>query len=299
MIQLKNSGQLATVLLFLIGTTGCVHKQYQFGLGPGFDSIGPSHSNPQPNPLTVGGEHPQLDRAEHVLHWPKRFARKLFHKEEPTLEQVEAERAQSVALAQQYLQANGLEDVYIDVRRYEPGQQWARMQTNDRIAPFWKATGGTLSFLSYSLIPRRALHSDHYDPFANTLSLNSGRATHAIYQAAMAKEYRQQRLLGTYAMLQYAPLVSLVHHAQATSDVLTYAHVTQQDELLRKLYPTTYARLGSVAASEALPWTPLAAAPPFFAEPLIRLSGRAIGAVTGHAVTKLDDQAESAKRLGH
>jgi len=271
---------------------GCVRDSYQYGLGDA--SSGGLFSNsrlrsPQGNPLSVGGEHPRIDAIEATVQAPGKWFRKAFHKPEPDPVQTEEDRQRAVAVAQAYLQANELSDVNIDVRRYEPAEQWARLQANQRIAPLWKATGGTLSFLSYTLLPRRAFHADDYDPFTNTLSLNSTRPTSALYEAAGAKQYRKQTMLGTYTMLQYVPLIPLVHHSQTTSDVLTYARVTEQTELEQKLYPTTYARLGGAVVSETLSVTPLAAGTPFIVAPLMRAAGSTAGAISGQVVVKNND----------
>ncbi len=266
--------------------SGCVRESYQFGLGPRLSTDTSLSGAPAPNPLSAGGEHPRIDKIETVVQWPRKAARKLFRREELNTAEIEAERAEAIQVAQQYLQVNELNDVAIDVRRYEPAEQWQRIQENNRIAPFWKATGGTLSFLSYALIPRRALHSNHYDPFSNTLSLNSTRSTSAIYEAAMAKQFRRHPMLGTYAMLQYVPVVPLAHHSYVSSDVLTYTMVTEQTELQHELYPAVYARLGGAAVSETLSLTPLAAGKPFYTAPLMRVTGTLAGAATGHAIAK-------------
>ena len=193
-------------------------------------------------------------------------------------------RSQAVALAQQYLAENGLHDIFIDQRRYEPSEQWQRLQANDRISPFWKYTAGTLDVMGYTLLPRRALHSDVYSPFTNTLSINSTDPTQALYQAARAKEYRKQRWLGTYAALQRAPFVSLLHHAGAATDVFSYAQVSDRADLTRELYPDTYSELGSAVVSDALFLVPLPADAPPLTSPIARLMGGTTGRLMGKFV---------------
>lgn len=296
--QWNFQSQMGLVLVLAIHCVGlgCVRDSYQYGLGDASGGGVFSNSRFQGqagNPLAEGGDHPQIDAIESTVQAPGKWLRKVVRKPEPDPVELEADRQQAIAVAQDYLQANELADVNIDVRRYEPAEQWARLRANERVAPLWKATGGTLGFLSYTLLPRRALHADHYDPFTNTLSLNSTRPTSALYEAAVVKQYRKQPMLGTYAMLQYVPLVPLIHHSQTTSDVLTYARVTKQTELERKLYPTTYARLGGAVVSETLSVTPLAAGTPFIVAPLMRAAGSTAGAISGQAVVKNNDNSNA------
>ncbi len=286
------SKRLIWVLASLFVICGCVRDSYQFGLGPNVASDSGFQQAPLSNPVSVGGEHPRLDRVENVVQWPGKIVRKLFRRKEPTPQKIEADRLQSLELAEQYLQANELEDIQIDVRRYEPAEQWERIQQNPRVSPFWKATGGTLSWFRYSLLPGRVFHTNQFDPFSNTLSLNSTKPTRAIYETAVAKQYRRQPMLGTYAVLQYVPLLPIAHHAAATSDVLTYARVTDQESLEHELYPTAYAKLGSVTVAEALSLTPLSAGSPFYAGPLIRITGAATGNVIGRTQVKRIKQSD-------
>ncbi len=294
--NVRSLAGLALLLTLACVSLGCVRDSYQFGVGDA--SRGGLFSNgglpgQAENRLAVGGHHPRIDAIESTVQAPGKWLKKVFRKPEIDPSQAEVDRQQAVAVAQEYLRANDLSDVNIDVRRYEPAEQWARLQANQRVAPLWKATGGTLSFLSYTLLPRRALHADDYDPFTNTLSLNSTRSTSALYEAAIAKQYRKQPMLGTYAMLQYVPLLPLIHHSQTTSDVLTYARVTEQTELEKELYPTTYARLGGAAVSETLSVTPLAAGTPFIVAPLMRAAGSTAGAISGQAVAKNGDKSNA------
>ncbi len=260
--------------------TGCASDRYTFGIGSDRGRVPTS----QPaNPVTFGGEHPTLDKIESIVQSPRIAIRRLAGKPEPTQETLAAERTEAIELSQEYLLANGLEDVSIDVRSYSPSTQWARIWQNENVAPFWKATGGTLSLLRYTLLPRRVLRSDHYDPYANTLSLNSDRPARSIYSAAEAKQYRKQRLTGTYAILQNVPVLPIAHHVSTTNDVLSYAEVTEQSQLQRELYPEAYSQIGRATVSEVLSVSPLAAGAPFYTAPMMQVAGRMVGRISGEA----------------
>ncbi len=281
------SARIAPGLLLSLGlllAVGCAREQYRYGV----DSATTGFARPThlaTNPVAIGGVRPRVDRLESIIQSPRRLVRR-FRKpkdDEATPQQL---RQEAVDLTQSYLVANGLEDVYIDVRRYEPGEQWARLRENERIRPVWKYTAGALSVLAYTVIPRRALHSDKYDPFTNTLSINSTKPPKALYQAASAKEYRKHPRLGAYAVLQQAPLAPMVHHARTATDVLTYAKSSGQDELARELYPVAYGQLGGAAVSEVMFFAPLPADVPAITSPLARVAGRVSGAVAGRVAAR-------------
>ena len=235
------------------------------------------------------------DELERVAQAPKKFFKKAFGKNDHAGENPERLRLEAVALSQEYLAANGLDDIYIDARRYEPAEQWRRLKTNDRIAPFWKYTAGTLNVVGYTLLPRRALHSDVYSPFTNTLNINSVRPASALYQAARAKEYQKQHWLGTYAVLQHAPGIPLFHHANAASDALTYAQVSGQWDLTPELYATSYSHLGSAVVSDAMFFAPLPANAPPLATPIVKVAGRATGRMVGQYVAERQEATISAE----
>ncbi|PHQ34891.1 hypothetical protein [Rhodopirellula bahusiensis] len=269
------------VLLIVVTVGGCVQSQYRYGVQ---NSSGSKCASPSCNRVAVGGDHPVVDRIEKVVQSPRRTMRKFLGKDEPTLVEIIQQRSEAFGLAQGYLAINGLDDVYVDVRRYEPGEHWERLKANDRISGFWKYTAGTLDIVGYSLLPGRAFHSDHYSPFTNTLSLNSTDSLDSLYESGLAKQFRKQRLLGTYAVAQRLPFFPLLHHTQTTSDLLTYAREMNDWDLEEELYPATYSQIGQAAVSEAIVVLPAVADEPFYVGGLIGMAGGVVGSVTGNSV---------------
>ncbi len=273
----------AVLWLVLLGfTSGCVSQTYRYGLdrqGSAVPLDSPSHA------LTVShGEPPRhLAHVERLVQWPRDAIRRSRGEapfdSETTLER----RAEAVSLAEEYLLANGVEELFIDVRTYDPREQWSRLQANERLHPLFRYTGGSLSWLRYTLLPRTVFRSDHYDPFTNTLSLNSAEPSRAILEAARAKEFHRERWIGrgAYAMLQLVPVVPLFHETRAASDALSYSEHHLEGQYLDELYPVAYSRIGATFVAEALSVFPLSPGIPFVARPLLvgsgRLSGRAVG----------------------
>jgi hypothetical protein len=276
---------------------GCATSHYQFGVAnpPPTTTISFSDSSlseVERNPIVSGGDHPTVDKLERVVQAPRQFFRKVLGKRKPTPAEIEQAREQALALSESYLVANNLSDVLIDVRRYEPAEQWARLKANDEIAPVWKYTGGTLNHIRYTLMPLRAFQRDAYDPFTNTLHLNSTQPTDAIYHAAEAKQYRQQRFLGPYAVAQRIPLFPIPLSIAAASDAISYAKATGQTELESELYPATYSRIGAISVVEVaslgvIPGTS------FIEFQLLRLAGRGVGKTTGDAVARQRSELKS------
>ncbi len=261
---------------------GCARTTYQYGLShcrearPSLDAV---------NPLVFGGEHPKLDRLERTVHYPLKKIKEWLPRRQAEQDPQE-QRRQATFRAQEYLVLNELTDVNIDVREYDPATQWQRLRENDRIHPFWKYTTGTLAHLQYAWLPGRVFHYDSYNPYTNTLSINSTSPAMSVYESAEAKIIRDQRLPGTYMAARYLPIFPLVHDVRVANDVLSYARIRQEWELEKQLTPRIYAALGADAVSQATSLVPGAAYMPFYYKPLLSLAGRAAGGVTGRAVVK-------------
>lgn len=284
---LLNKSLVKLAMCLVLGLSlGCIRNQYQFGLG---NRIPPNYSDTL-NPISIGQGTPCLDTMENIVQGPHRFVRRLLGFKVLSPEEVNSQRWQAVASSQEYLMKNGLQDVYIDVQVYDPGQQWNRIKANPRISPFWKYTGGPLQVLGYSLLPGRVFHWDYYDAFSNTLSINSEDQGLAMLQAANAKTYRSRPSQGTYAMLQYAPILPVIHQVETTSDLLTYARYYQRPEFEHMLYPIVYADIGAYTLSEATWFLPGSGIQPIITDLTVSAIGGAVGASSGYAMAAWDER---------
>ena len=198
--------------------------------------------------------------------------------------------------ASDYLDANGLQGINIDVREYNPSEQWSRLRNNRRIAPFWKYTGGTMCHLGYCLLPGRVFGYDKYNAYTNTLSINSTSPSRAIAQAGYVKKIYDQRYPGTYIAANLLPVFPLFRDMSVTSDVLTYAKVNEDLPLEKQLLPEAYGRLGGDMVSQATFFIPSSTYVPFYVTPLLSGAGSAVGSVTGKAIAD-QRQTESTNRI--
>jgi hypothetical protein len=275
-----------TFLLAWIGLIclpiGCVQDHYQYGISR--QELTPRLPR-TPNLITVGGNHPRIDSIERVVKYPgKKFA-EWFPSNDPFHSlPVEARQLKVVQTASDYLDSNGLKGVYLDVREYNPREQWNRLLNNDRVSPFWKYTGGTLYHIGYCVLPGRAFGLDSYNGFTNTLSVNSLSPPRALFHAGYVKKLYDQRYPGSYMAMNWLPVMPLIRDTSVSSDVLTYSRAIQDSNLENQLYPQVYGRLGGDAVSQATSLIPGMAYMPFYMSPILTGTGRIAGRITGRAI---------------
>ena len=273
---------LAFAISIVVVTSGCIQKSYRYGIS---NQELLTRLPQTPNLITVGGNHPRIDSIERTVQYPAKVFRRWFPSSKPA-EDPDALRLQAVQSATDYLDDNGLKGVYVDVREYNPREQWTRLQNNRSISPFWKYTGGTLNHVGYCILPGRAFGRDSYNGFTNTLSINSISPAQSLLEAGYVKKLYDQRYPGTYLTANWLPILPLFRDSSVASDVLTYARVKQQWPLEKDLLPQVYAQLGGDAVSQATSLIPGVAYMPFYFKPLLSGAGRAVGGVTGNAVAK-------------
>lgn len=143
-----------------------------------------------------------------------------------------------------YMADNDLSDVLVRVNQYDPQGEWRRLRENKRIGIGWRYSVGLLSMAHYTLLPGRVLGGDQYNPFTNTLSINSDVAAVALHEAAFAKDVHARPLPGSYAVLNEFPLVSLWRHTTGVNDVLGYAQTNDDWSIEHETYRVVYPQIG-------------------------------------------------------
>lgn len=181
-----------------------------------------------------------------------------------------------------YMNANSLNDVQVNVNRYDPLDEWGRLIANQRVGPGWKYTVGLYAHLKYTLLPGRVVGGDWYNPYTDSLHLYSDIVPLGIARVAYAKDVRTRDYAGTYAASQEIPIVGMMHEALATEDALYYLrnYETQEqiEEAERILAPDYGASWGGQVAS----FLPYGAT-----------IGRLIGASFGHASNAFKDSCDA------
>jgi len=258
-------------LLLAVGLAGCASDSYRYGQ---FRPV----SAPVP-PLVVdrGEPHPQFDRMRDVVEFP----RKLFRFGRPDTRPATAEVEQTVVT---YLEKNDLTDVAVEVGEYDPSRQWQRLRENQRVGPLWKYSVGSLTVVGYSLLPGRVFGIDCYNPFTDTLCVNSRNPPQALFEAARAKALRGEQFVGSSVVLSSLPVIRSVADIRQTSDVLSYLRTEEQWELETAAYPELYAGIGKEAVGLAGWFIP------FSVGPGLGIGGRLLGSATGRVVASQRNQ---------
>ena len=174
-----------------------------------------------------------------------------------------------------YMCENDLNDVLVRVNQYDPQGEWRRLQENDAVSPGWRYTAGVLSIAQYTLLPGRVFGGDQYNPYTNTLSINSDVSAVALHEAAFAKDIHGRSLPGTYAVVNQIPLVGLWRHTRGINDVLGYAQVHDRWSIEEETYCVVYPQMGIY--STALPGSFF----PFWQGMLLTAGGAAAGHISG------------------
>lgn len=299
----NSSTKLAQLLpiMIVVGSlfsNGCIRDRYFYGAKGQSPTPIQSGRNSQ---VYYGKPQPYLDRVEKFVQHPFKTIGSKIGLAKPVAEpdqEFDPSRSENVYLAKQYLADNGLSDVDILVRDYNPSDQWRRLKKNQSISPILKYTDGLTYWLRYRLIPHRPLQEDHYNPYTNTLHINSPDAVSTLYQASMAKKFREKRFPGLYSVLQWAPFVPVYHHSDVSSEALSYAsRQSNRHELLGDLYPHAYAQVGSSAISSVMSNVPSLSNQPFYVAPIVQIAGGAASRKTGSILAEqYQEEAKTTKQ---
>ena len=259
--------------------SGCASTPYQYGRfhSQQLDSVD--------RPAVVI-QHGKPDKTLDRLGWVAGIPERVFTlNSKASNHHVSSETVEKVRL---YLEENDLTDVVVSVNDYDPKGQWRRLRENYRIDPFWRYSVGTLSWLGYTLFPTRVFGGDEYNPFTNSLYLTSDVPALVLAEAAYAKDIHSQSLPGTYATLSCLPILSLLRHSRATSDVLGYARIHGDWPGEEEAYQVLYPHVGATTFGPVSHFVPVVG-------PFMSAGGALVGHATGRTVTALMDPPSRAK----
>ncbi len=255
--------------LSLFISVGCVSAPYEFGR---FESMPGEPDKPDDVVVDYGAPNKTLDRIGWVVGLPSRIfplhAGVNNHR-------VSDETREKVTC---YLRMNDLTDVRVRINQYDPKGEWQRLRSNRRIAAGWRYTGGVLCHLHYTLFPSRIVGGDWYNPYTNSLYINSDVQALVLHEAAYAKDIHSRRHPGTYAAINHIPLIWMWRQTVCVNDILSYAQEADDWEVEEQTYHVVYPLIGAHAGMSI---SPLA---PFGFEPLLGLGGALIGHATGRTV---------------
>jgi hypothetical protein len=142
---------------------------------------------------------------------------------------------------------------------------------------------GTLTVVAYTVLPGRIFGGDYYNPFTNSLYLNSDVTAIVLCEAAYAKDVYSRKYPGAYAAINEFPLLSLWHKTIAVSDILGYAQAEDDWQIEKETYHVVYPFIAAHGASIADPFVPT------LVSPIIWLGGAAVGHTVGRTLAARRD----------
>jgi hypothetical protein len=279
---LRHHAWWKTLGLLAFALSGCASDHYRYGR---FNQSAVPFSSIQRPIVEQGGVHPNLDRVERLLHAPGRKLSKWFGEPyDPVREKQKQD--QTLATSLSYLADHDLNDVHVEVRRYAPWEQWRRLRSNTRMSPIFKYTDGAARVLSGTLLPNRVFHSDSYNPYTNTLSINSDSPSSALIESAASRYSHSARYPGWRAASQNLPMMSVYHQSQIASEALSYVQAKRDWPLERELYPTAYGSIGSSVFLEGYALNPATGPAGLIAGPVASMVGSTVGTGIGNVAVQ-------------
>lgn len=245
-------------------TAGCARGPYQFGQFAG--------ERPAEVHFEYGEPHEKLDKLEHIVGWPRRVLPFVKKDPPPGVSDETADKLRT------YLERNQLTDVRVSVRDYQPREQWRRLKDNRDIAGVWRYTVGAMTIVQYTVLPGRVFSRNEYNPFTNTLYINSDEPARVLHEAAYAKDIHGRTHRGTYAAAGSVPGLSLWRQVRGVNDVVLYTQTHGDWDTEQKAYQEIYPHIGSQGMSAAVsPFFPV-----WWADPIMNVAGSAVGRTVGH-----------------
>lgn len=175
-----------------------------------------------------------------------------------------------------YLDENDLNDVLVSVNQYDPKGQWRRLRETRQVGALWRYSFGTMTLVQYTLLPGRVFGGDYYNPFTNTLYVNSDVPAVVLHEAAYAKDVHSRHFPGTYASINELPLIGAWRHVVGINDILGYAQLNDDWDVERETYCVVYPQMGIYSTALTGSFVP------FWDGMIITVASAAAGHATGH-----------------
>jgi len=273
---------IAIVAFALVYAAGCMPQSYNYGR---FRE--PGNAERPPNDVVFGEPDSKLDALAKVVETPGRILHLSTETPSRELTPETAERLNN------YLQRNELDDLHIEIRHHDPAGQWRRLRQNSRISPLWRYTAGAMSLIGYTLFPGRVWGTNCYNPYTDSLSINSNRPLELLQQSAVAKEIRRKRWPGPYAAFTSLPGLALIRQTEATGDVVAYARAENDWETEKQAYRELYPRLVSQGTFGIGPTVSVAFGVVWWVRPILSLGGAVLGRSLGYVMEKRRERERS------
>ena len=147
----------------------------------------------------------------------------------------------TIRIMNDYLEDNELEALNIEFQTETPKDDWARLEANTSINPLIKYSLGSAYWLGNAITKPSVWGRNYYDPYTNTMHINSNNNLEIMAEMSYAKIIQRQSYPGLYALGSKLPFISFWAQKQKTNEMIAYAKLKQDWELekatIRKMYP--------------------------------------------------------------
>ena len=147
----------------------------------------------------------------------------------------------TIRIMNDYLEDNELEALNIEFQTETPKDDWNRLEANTSINPLLKYSLGSFDWLSNKITKPSFWGRNYYDPYTNTMHINSNNNLEIMAEMSYAKIIQRQSYPGLYALGSKLPFISFWAQKQKTNEMIAYAKLKQDWELekatIRKMYP--------------------------------------------------------------
>ena len=269
---------------------GCAVTPYRYSHFPDSDT---ATEAPAEIAIAYGRPHKMLDGVAWVAGLPSRLLPMHANVNNHKLSDETTDKLKA------YLRENDLTDVYVRVNQYDPGGEWRRLRENTRIAPGWRYSVGAAGLIVHAALPGRVFGGDLYNPFTNSLYINSDVPAVVLMEAAYAKDIHSRRWPGVYATINELPVLSLWRHTLAINDVLGYAQADDDWDVEREIYRVVYPQIGVHGALGGHTAAALGTALPLITIPIAAVGGAIAGHTVGQATIAKRVAARSAELHAH
>ncbi|TGN19627.1 hypothetical protein [Leptospira idonii] len=228
---MKYSFLLFISVLFSIINCYSIEKKYNYGNpylpSPAFEEEDPQFEEGEPVWL--------LDQIGNILSFPSKL---ILWNRKADNHDISPETKQYLI---NYIKENNLRDVKVRFNQYAPLSEWRRLSKNENINPIVKYFFGSISLISYTLLPDRLfaglIGGDHYNSFTNTINIYSDLPAVVIHEGAHAKDFSQRKYRTLYASMYAIPVVgALYHEARASDDAFNYFAEKEDRKQLEESY---------------------------------------------------------------
>jgi hypothetical protein len=257
--------------IWLLALAGCKIGPYQYS---NFHADG--EKGPESVTIEYGEPNKTLDRIGKIVGFPAKILPM-----NAKINDHEISRTTETKL-RDYLASNDLNDVAVFINHYDPKRQWQRLRENKRVGAGWRYTVGAMSVIGYTVFPGRIFGGDTYNPYTNSLYLNSDVSAMVLREAAYGKDVHSQKMPGTYAVIQDLPIIGLWSDSRAVRDVIGYAREQSDWDVEKEAYHVLFPQMG--IASTSIGGMFLSSA--WWGGAALGAGGAAVGHVAGRSIAK-------------